>query len=119
VYLDYTGGGLYAESQLRDHMALLSGHVFGNPHSKNLTSMEVDMHKVLQVLIDTIRLAAGAVELGSAAHSPANTTQGMSQRATTQPLPHREPPTERVGRSEPQPFVGEPALRTNPEKGRP
>ena len=24
VYLDYTGGGLYAESQLRDHMALLS-----------------------------------------------------------------------------------------------
>lgn len=39
VYLDYTGGGLYAESQLRDHMALLSGEVFGNPHSKNLTSM--------------------------------------------------------------------------------
>ena len=38
VYLDYTGGGLYAESQLRDHMALLSGGVFGNPHSKNLTS---------------------------------------------------------------------------------
>ncbi len=39
VYLDYTGGGLYAESQLREHMALLSGDVFGNPHSKNLTSM--------------------------------------------------------------------------------
>lgn len=39
VYLDYTGGGLYAESQLRDHMALLTGDVFGNPHSKNLTSM--------------------------------------------------------------------------------
>ena len=39
VYLDYTGGGLYAESQLRDHMALLSEGVFGNPHSKNLTSM--------------------------------------------------------------------------------
>ncbi len=39
VYLDYTGGGLYAESQLREHMALLSGEVFGNPHSKNLTSM--------------------------------------------------------------------------------
>jgi len=39
VYLDYTGGGLYAESQLRDHMALLSDGVFGNPHSKNLTSM--------------------------------------------------------------------------------
>jgi molybdenum cofactor sulfurtransferase len=39
VYLDYTGGGLYAESQLRDHMALLSEGIFGNPHSKNLTSM--------------------------------------------------------------------------------
>ena len=39
VYLDYTGGGLYAESQLRDHMALLNRQVFGNPHSKNLTSM--------------------------------------------------------------------------------
>jgi molybdenum cofactor sulfurtransferase len=39
VYLDYTGGGLYAESQLRDHLALLSDEVFGNPHSKNLTSM--------------------------------------------------------------------------------
>jgi molybdenum cofactor sulfurtransferase len=24
VYLDYTGGSLYAESQLRDHMALLN-----------------------------------------------------------------------------------------------
>ena len=39
VYLDYTGGGLYAESQLRDHMAFMSSGVFGNPHSKNLTSM--------------------------------------------------------------------------------
>jgi selenocysteine lyase/cysteine desulfurase len=39
VYLDYTGGGLYAESQLRQHMQLLGGGVFGNPHSKNLTSM--------------------------------------------------------------------------------
>jgi molybdenum cofactor sulfurtransferase len=39
VYLDYTGGSLYAETQLRQHMALLSGGVFGNPHSKNLTSL--------------------------------------------------------------------------------
>lgn len=39
VYLDYTGGGLYAESQLRQHMALLCAEVFGNPHSNNLTSM--------------------------------------------------------------------------------
>lgn len=39
VYLDYTGGGLYAESQLRQHMALLQEGVFGNPHSKNPTSL--------------------------------------------------------------------------------
>lgn len=39
VYLDYTGGGLYADSQLRDHMALLRDHVFGNPHSLNPTSL--------------------------------------------------------------------------------
>jgi molybdenum cofactor sulfurtransferase len=39
VYLDYTGGGLYAEAQVREHVALLTGGVFGNPYSKNLTSM--------------------------------------------------------------------------------
>jgi selenocysteine lyase/cysteine desulfurase len=39
VYLDYTGGGLYAESQLRLHQELLSNNVFGNPHSSNPTSM--------------------------------------------------------------------------------
>jgi molybdenum cofactor sulfurtransferase len=31
VYLDYTGGGLYASSQLREHVALLESEVFGNP----------------------------------------------------------------------------------------
>ncbi len=41
VYLDYTGGGLYAESQLREHMELLRGDVFGNPHSSNPTSMAI------------------------------------------------------------------------------
>ncbi|MFN2285183.1 MAG: aminotransferase class V-fold PLP-dependent enzyme, partial [Anaerolineae bacterium] len=41
VYLDYTGGGLYAESQLERHMALLRDHVFGNPHSANPTSLEM------------------------------------------------------------------------------
>lgn len=39
VYLDYTGGGLYAESQVQQHMDLLRNHVFGNPHSSNPTSM--------------------------------------------------------------------------------
>ncbi len=39
VYLDYTGGGLYADSQLRRHMDLLRNNVFGNPHSLNPTSL--------------------------------------------------------------------------------
>jgi molybdenum cofactor sulfurtransferase len=38
VYLDYTGGGLYAEQQLRAHLDLLGCGVFGNPHSHNPTS---------------------------------------------------------------------------------
>jgi selenocysteine lyase/cysteine desulfurase len=38
VYLDYTGGGLYAERQLRAHLALLTEQVLGNPHSDNPTS---------------------------------------------------------------------------------
>ncbi len=39
VYLDYTGGGLYAEIQLKKHFALLQENVFGNPHSANPTSL--------------------------------------------------------------------------------
>ena len=38
VYLDYTGGSLYALSQLRAHAALLEQGIYGNPHSGNLTS---------------------------------------------------------------------------------
>lgn len=38
VYLDYTGAGLYGESQIRRHMDLLLGEVIGNPHSNNPTS---------------------------------------------------------------------------------
>ncbi len=39
TYLDYTGGGLYAEGQVRRHWELLQENVFGNPHSVNPTSM--------------------------------------------------------------------------------
>ena len=38
VYLDYTGAGLYADSQLSEHLELLRRNVFGNPHSLNPTS---------------------------------------------------------------------------------
>ena len=38
VYLDYTGSGLPARSQLRAHAARLRSGVYGNPHSDNPTS---------------------------------------------------------------------------------
>lgn len=40
VYLDYTGAGLYALSQLESHQELLTNSIFGNPHSYNPTSMK-------------------------------------------------------------------------------
>jgi len=39
VYLDYTGAGLYAISQLRHHADLLGTGIFGNPHSHNAPSV--------------------------------------------------------------------------------
>ena len=40
TYLDYTGSGLYAESQIRAHAAYLCAHVLGNPHSGSGPSTE-------------------------------------------------------------------------------
>jgi hypothetical protein len=76
------------------------------------------MHKVLQAIIDTFLLAAGSVELGSAAYSPTTNARDMHRRAA-KPLPDRDLATERVSQSEPRPFTGEPALRTSAEKSRP
>lgn len=39
VYLDYTGGNLYAESQIKKHLDSLKSQTFGNPHSTNPTSL--------------------------------------------------------------------------------
>jgi molybdenum cofactor sulfurtransferase len=52
VYLDYTGGGLYAQSQLQEHMRLLETNVFGNPHSNNPTS------SAMTELVDQARACA-------------------------------------------------------------
>jgi selenocysteine lyase/cysteine desulfurase len=38
AYLDYTGGGMYADSQVRAHAAILMADVLGNPHSASLSS---------------------------------------------------------------------------------
>jgi len=39
VYLDYTGASLAADSQVREHAALLARGTYGNPHSGSPTSM--------------------------------------------------------------------------------
>jgi molybdenum cofactor sulfurtransferase len=39
VYLDYTGGGLYTDRQVREHSAFLHENIFGNPHSLNPSSL--------------------------------------------------------------------------------
>jgi selenocysteine lyase/cysteine desulfurase len=39
VFLDYTAGGIYADSQVRAHADLLTHGVFGNPHSTNTASL--------------------------------------------------------------------------------
>jgi molybdenum cofactor sulfurtransferase len=44
VYLDYTGGSLYAETQLEQHLAMLGSRIFGNPHSTNPTSTAMTEH---------------------------------------------------------------------------
>lgn len=39
VYLDYTGAGLYAASQVEAHTRQLQEYIFGNPHSSNPSSI--------------------------------------------------------------------------------
>ncbi len=41
VYLDYTGGGLYSDSQLDRHLEILKHGIFGNPHSNNPSSLAI------------------------------------------------------------------------------
>ncbi len=41
VFLDYTGGGLYADSQIRQLSDLLEGGIFGNPHSDSPASSAI------------------------------------------------------------------------------
>ncbi len=54
IYLDYTGGSLYAQSQLDAHYALLRDNVFGNPHSSNPTSLAMTklVEETRRVILD-------------------------------------------------------------------
>jgi selenocysteine lyase/cysteine desulfurase len=61
VYLDYTGGGLHADAQIRAHAELLTKHVFGNPHSASLTSsgMTQLVEESRQAVLDWFHAPAG------------------------------------------------------------
>ena len=41
VYLDFTGGGLHAASQVQEHVQMLNEEVLGNPHSVNPSSTKM------------------------------------------------------------------------------
>lgn len=64
VYLDYTGGGVYADSQVQEHAQLLMTQVLGNPHSVSLSSaasttlVERARHAVLDYFGGTGRYTA-------------------------------------------------------------
>jgi len=54
VYLDYTGGNLYAISQIRKHHELLTKGIYGNPHSLNPSSLEAS-HLVDEARVHILR----------------------------------------------------------------
>jgi selenocysteine lyase/cysteine desulfurase len=63
VYLDYTGGSLYAESQLQQHFELLRQGVFGNPHSGNPASLTTTDHveRTRRFVLDYFKAGDGYV----------------------------------------------------------
>lgn len=42
VYLDYTGAGMYRESQIQECMNLLTSGLYGNAHSRSPSSMSTE-----------------------------------------------------------------------------
>jgi molybdenum cofactor sulfurtransferase len=61
VYLDYTGGGLYAARQIAAHLAMLESDVFGNPHSANSPSSAAtaQVERVRQEVMEWFGAPAG------------------------------------------------------------
>jgi molybdenum cofactor sulfurtransferase len=73
IYLDYTGGGLYAASQVRSHGDLLLGNVFGNPHSVNPSSlaMTVLVDRARQRVLEYFRADPGEYDVAFTANASA------------------------------------------------
>ena len=58
VYLDYTGSGLYRESQLTKCANLLASDLFGNAHSRSQSSMNTESEVGAMLLAVTNRWKA-------------------------------------------------------------
>lgn len=58
VYLDYTGSGLYRESQLTKCANLLASDLFGNAHSRSQSSMNTESEVGSMLLAVTNRWKA-------------------------------------------------------------
>ena len=74
VYLDYTGGGLYSESQVRQHTEFLLSHVLGNPHSSNPSSLDTTerVEACRRRILDFFRASAkeyGVIFTANASHA--------------------------------------------------
>jgi selenocysteine lyase/cysteine desulfurase len=61
VYLDYTGAGLHADSQVRRHLELLNASVLGNPHSASpVSSQTTDLvERARRAVLDWFRARDG------------------------------------------------------------
>ena len=57
AYLDYAGSGLYGESQVNAHRALLCRSVFGNPHSAHRAS--ADSTAAIRLVAESYPFEAG------------------------------------------------------------
>src|SRR4051794_14555615 len=59
VYLDYTGGGVYADSQVSAHAELITGRILGNPHSVSLASLDATtfVESARRAVLDFFRAA--------------------------------------------------------------
>lgn len=65
AYLDYTGAGLYAASQIDAHHRRLQREVLGNPHSQNPASAEstARVERARRRVLDFLRAAADEYEV--------------------------------------------------------
>jgi len=86
VYLDYTGGSLYAERQVRLHQQMLLRGVYGNPHSANPASA-LTTHLVAQCRARVLRYFNASPEEYEAIFTP-NASGALKLVGESYPFKH-------------------------------